>query len=494
MDFTPPLALCAFCFFSVLHSDLRQSHIKTLLPQGFHKLENRYVYVLGNEILNRGNENVCPYNPTDTVFSNASVIYPKDVIPWVKLFLEQGPDKSVLLLAAITPFLKPFTDSFNLPSKTITAFIVGKTGTGKTSFCRLLTSNAGINLGTDTAALYSALQSYTDIPVLIDDLNLSSSSREMEKKLERISSLIQLTSSGGKTIVRGKEIKISRLALLITAEYLPKASSTINRTVVIRAGDSFSSEALTELQASENMFNHFSILFLEWLLTYENKLHGMIADQLAKDTFEYKGRHGSQNEYSGFSRIMASHKLLKIAGYLLLTCLYYSNELTSKELERLSRIVEDGITTAISDTLELVRSAPVDSKILAVLLEILHTDPDKIMAKSYTKFKESKKLMFRYKDDYYYFKGETLARYFSSKCGEEISTKKLSAEFFDAKLLVPYGGELTMKLPLDIVGKKKHSKRYYRLSIPAMEDFLDKAYPGYLEKLNSPLFGQRNKD
>lgn len=27
-----------------------------------------------------------------------------------------------------------------------------------------------------------------------------------------------------------------------------------------------------------------------------------------------------------------------------------------------------------------------------------------------------------------------------------------------------------------------------------MEDFLDKAYPGYLEKLNSPLFCQRSMD
>jgi len=471
-----------------------QQNIHTLLPQGFHWADNRNVYVIGNYILNRGNLNVCPYNPNNANNFDYSSIALQDAVQWVKLYLNQGPDKAVLFLTALTPYLKTVADFFALPTRTIHGFVLGKSGVGKTSFAKLLTASSAVNLGTDTAALYAALQTCTDRPVLIDDLNLSSSSREMDKKLEKLSTLVQLTSGGGTTIVRGKEVEINRLALIVTAEYLPKSPSTRNRMVLIKCAETFSSEALTELQANKNMFTAFVIAFLEWFLPREGKLRSMIAGNLVKDTFEYKGKCGPQEQYVGYQRIMASNKLLKIACYVLMHFLCSEKAFEdNNELNRIAKILDNGITTAIADTLESVRTDPAESKILSVILDIIHRDPDDIMAKSYEKYcKSDHKLLFRYRDDYYYFRGETLAQYVESKCGEPVALKTLSAELFKANLLVPYGGELSSHLPSDLLDKKsKHKKRYYRMSIPALEDLLEKSYPSYFEKMTSPLVRQR---
>lgn len=480
---------------AVLREFPKQQKLLTLLPQGFHWVGNRHVYVIGNYIINKGDLDICPYNPNNAFHYDFSSVTLQDAARWAKLYLSQGPDKAVLFLAALTPYLKTLSDYFALPNRTIHSFLLGKSGCGKTSFAKLLTESSAINLGTDTAALYAALQTYKDRPVLIDDLCLSASSREMDKKLERLSGLIQLTSSGGTTIVRGKEVEINRLALTVTGEYLPDSLSTRNRMVLVKCSETFSSEALTELQAHKNMFPAFVTAFLKWFLPREGKIRVMIADNLVKDTFEYKGKCGPQEQHVGYQRIMASNKLLKITSHVLMdffcTIKAFKN---NDELNRISKILGNGITTAIEDTLESVRTAPVESKILSVILDIIHHDPDDIMAKSYKHYMDSDhKLMFRYHNDYYYFRGEILAQYIESKCGEPMTTKKLSGELMKANLLVPHGGELSSPLPLELRPKKKSKKRYYRMSISALEDMLNKAYPGYFEQLSSPLIRQRKK-
>ena len=469
----------------------------TLLTQGFHCVDGRNMFVSKDCIINKGDADVLPYVPNGSISSNGTPINKKEAIQWVKLFLAQGEDKAVLLVAALVPYLKTISDRFSLPSKTVNAYVVGKSGSGKTSFSSLLAEGNSINLGTDTSALYAKLEGATDVPVLVDDLNLSSSQREMEKKLQRLSELIQLSSGGGVTVVKGKEIKAGRLGLLITAEYVPKSPSTINRTVVINCSETFSSKALTELQSKPNMFRDFVILFLTWLLANEARIRILIGNKLAKGTFEYVGKHDRQSEYTGWARIMASHKLLQISSYLLMRFLMDNKSFRDEdEKGRYAGLMEKGITQSIEDTLELVHTKTEMSKILSVILEVFYRDPDDIIAKSYKKFKESdKKLLFRYKNDYYYFRGESLSQYVEAKCGEPVAPKTLSGELFKANLLVPCGGELSAPLPLSVHGEKKskHKKRYYRLSIPALEDFLYKNYSGrYFDAYLSPLIQQRN--
>lgn len=296
----------------------KQKKLLSLLPQGFHWVGNRNVYVIGNHILNKGNLDVCLYNPDDAFNYDLSAISTQDAVRWVKLYLSQGPNKAVLLLAALTPYPRTLSDYFALPTRTVHSYFLGSSGTGMTSFAKLLTESSAINLGTDTAALYAVLQTLTDRPVLIDDLNLASSPREAEKKLEKLTSLVHLTSSGGTTIVRGTEIKINRLALIATGEYLPVSASTRNRMVLVKCSEPFPSEALTELQAHKNMFPAFVVAFLKWLLPREGKICTMIAGNLVNDTFEYKGKCGPQEQYVGYQRSMASNKLLKITCHVLM--------------------------------------------------------------------------------------------------------------------------------------------------------------------------------
>lgn len=479
-----------------------QQSMKILIPQGFSRLGERWIYTLGDCIMNNDeNADYVAFNPAGTHLSDFNINNLQTSAEWCRLFLHQGPAHAALFLCALTPYIRPITEALQFPERTVNAFVVGPSGCGKTSFAKLLTNswngeNAGINLGTDANVLYKDVANYIDQPILIDDLNLSSSSKEMEKKLHKLSELIQLSSSGGKTEVKHHTVDMDRLSLIITGEYTPSAATKINRCVLIKMSGELPTEELTRLQQNQKNFLSFVAVFVSWLIYNSDNLTAMIKQNEENNAFMFRGAHANASEYLGFARIMASHKLLMVVRLLLLEFFrsfrVYSEE---KKYTKLAKILGEGINSAISDTLEAVRKEPEKSDILMAICKIFVSDPDNIVTDDIRKYAQNENKIFLHYLNRYYFKSGLLIDYLNKKYKCSITAKALSQELTQADLLYSIGGEKSFKLPKGILGdykgKEKCKGRHCALRSLALVELVESEYPDFLQRVHSPISSLR---
>ena len=203
----------------------------TLLPQGYSLVGNQWIYVLGDTMLSNEeiNSPVYPYNPKKLHwcaedYDNTDIY---SVFGWINRFCRHGDEKAALFLISLTPLLKPITDRMGKFTHTVNAYVYGNTGTGKTAYAKLVTSlcndtDQGTNLGSGKSDIYNHLAECNDRAFLIDDFNLTSSSREMAKKRETLSSLISMTNSGSVMKIDEQTVDMDRISLIITAEEVLK--------------------------------------------------------------------------------------------------------------------------------------------------------------------------------------------------------------------------------------------------------------------------------
>ena len=479
--------------------------MKTLLPQGYNYVNGHWVYVVGNLIFNKADtDNVYPYNPEYINLLDLTKMSADEKHGWPKwcmTFLGMGPEKAALWLCALSSYLRPISEQLQqMHSKSVNAFVTGPTGCGKTSVCALLSvlpdgRNACVNLGSDRAVLYRELENYDDCSVLVDGLNLSCSSSEGERKFQYLSELIQADSGAGSIVVKGAEVELGYNSLLFAGEYLPDAHSTLNRCVVIRFDGSFPAEALTVLQSNHKQYRLFLLYFISWLMRNEKTLVKDIRNRLMNGEFEYTGAHGTENQYAGFYRILSSARLLLITKYVLMEFMRSMDSFGDhRELKKIDKTLEKGITGVVADTLECVCLKQELSETLDGIRRIFLEDPDDIVAQNFKEYYNSDvpdgKLIFRYHDRVY-FQGKKLILYLKSKYGCAIAVNKFSEELRKFNLLIPRGKEPTGKLPQELMAvnpeDKKCTARYYCLSIPALVDFLRTGHPNALEYSGAPL-------
>ena len=488
----------------VLHTAI----VGTLLPQGYSYIDGRWVYVLGDNVINDLSHTYYPHNPRGLKIdlekqsiSSERTTARANWVRWCKSYCKAGDAQAALFLSALTPYLYPITEALNLPTKVVNAFVLGRSGTGKTSYAKLLTdlgdgNPAGVNLSTDKKALVAELaENYIDRSFLFDDLNLSSSAREVEKKKARLSEIIQMSSSEGDICVDGKGLNLDRTSLIITGEFLPDSASTINRCVLIKLEGDFDPERLTELQNNREQYGFFIVDFVTWLCNNAEELIEVVRSSLDEGCCNYNASNISPKEYIGYPRIISSYRLLKIAQILVMHFfseqgLFESQEQYRKLDDRLGR----GVSKAISDTLAEVSTAQSIPDILMVIAEIFASNTDKTVAKKPEQFFEGTRIFFRY-GSFYYCRGKTLAKYIGAKLNREVSTNAISRVLVRAGIISPYGGEYSAKLPRlpgDINKDDKH--RYYRLSVSALIELVTSVYPNFFERMKSPIRELRPKN
>ena len=487
---------------------------RCLIPQGYSLIGNtHWVYALGDEVIGNthwvyalGDEvigevpgvDLVPYNPRGLKEPSVSEEFDmeEEWLRWCKIFCSQGLEKAVLFLCALSPYIRPVAVQAKLANGIAHAYVVGSTGTGKTEFSRLLTQiggmepSGGSNLGSDKQAILGRQSSFTDRTFLIDDLNLSTSNRETEKKNARLSEIIQMTSSGGEVMVKGESVNMSRTSLIITGEYLLDSASTINRCVVVKFEEPFNGKRLSYLQENRIAYLRFLYLFSSWICENWQSLSTQIIRGIRKGEFDYCEGRIDPSKYDGYSRIMASHQVLQVCRFLFLEFLI-AHEVEEKVVRSLNSVLGEGICKGIKDTLSQVYHEPLKSDVLKIILDIFSFDPDEIVADSpeeYHHYEQKKhpKLLFRHKDQLYY-RGKNLTRYLSAKLCREVSSKELSKELENARLLSFYGGEASGRLPTKLSERWDDKSRYYRLNVYAVCDFVERYYPDALACVNSPI-------
>lgn len=475
------------------------SEPKLLLPQGFNKIGEKWVYVLGDKIINDDSEEYKPYNPLNlTIETKAENISVDTSCKWFKYFCKQGEAQVSLCLSSLFPYIYPVLQNLGFSATYIPAFLVGPSGSGKTSYAKLVTQlyagdNEGINLGSDKKEIISELsKNYTDRCFLLDDLNISASNAQVDKRLARVSEIVQIFSSAGLVCLNGDPVDVSRTGIIITGEFLPDAYSTINRCIVIRFEEILDTQALTQLQSGKHLFTVFVICFLRWICDQaDGNLVEELRIHLLNGDFDFTDPHSSPSDYVGFARVVNSCKLLKICQFLIMKFLSSTNAFSSeKKYDKFNARIGKAISKSVFDTLECVKNNHGASEIVSVILEIFHNDPDDIVTDNPNKFFQGSGKVFLRDNNNYYFRGNTLANYVGGKLNRILSVKALSTELSKFNLIDFYGGEMSSHLPRKF-GKKK--KRYYRLNVDRLSDFVMSVYPSCLDRMHSPIQELRPK-
>lgn len=468
------------------------SPTEILLPQGYSYVNGKWVYAIGDTIVNGDGMNLYSYNNCKNNFCWKSKF--KDSWQWIHLFCQNGSSVSALLLCSLTPLLYPITKNLNIPSKLAHAYVVGPSSSGKTTFSQLLTSPfyfQGINLGSKKDMVFDKLNTYFDIPILIDDYNAGSSVREHERKLDVVSELIQsISSSSGEILTERNSIDFSRKSILITAEEIVNAFSSINRVVLVRFEGGFDEEILAILKKSLVMYQSFLYDFLEWICKNSTSLTKKIESDLQNSRFDLTIEHADKSAYIGFSRISASSKILKITHQLIIA--FLENRVPKNALDEINKFLRDGVNKVISDTLAAVKVTPSGSPVIDFIIDVFCRDNNEIVAEDYEDYRDSKKisvfekLFFRYKNEFF-FRAEEVANYISMKFKKDVTPSYVIKELSKANLL-SYNKEGTSHhLPNKIRKKYDNDKRYSTLNIEVLKDLIIDQRLDFMDYYTSPI-------
>lgn len=485
-----------------------QQDIKTLLPQGFSKIGDRWFYTVGDYIIGNetGNQNLTAYNPDGIHLWDFYVKEPEQWGDWCKYFVKSGSAQAAMFLASITPFLRPVTEALGAAVEcTVNTYILGPTGCGKTTWSKLLATGwdgrtAGVNLGSDVIPLYKEIARYSDMSVLVDDLASTDSADEKAKRLRKLLELLQLNSSSGAAEVKHQILDMDRLNLIVTGEYTPSAAAKLNRCLLVKMEGEFQAEELTRLQQNPKLYRSFAVSFINWIVNYFDSLTDLVRIQHEHGEFMYRGAHAKSSEYYGFARIMTSCRNLMIARLLFLEFLKDAELISdAKELRKLAKLLEEAVNEAVYNTLESVRREPESelSGVLTALSDIFSSDPNNIVTDNIEKYaKKDKKIFLLYRNRIY-FKLELFIRHLEDYYQCSTSLISLPRELKKAKLFYTDAVEKSGKIPREIIkGYEEVDKckgRHFALSRSAVCDLVLLEYPDALQRIYSPLSALRPK-
>ena len=482
----------------------------TLLPQGYSLVDGQWIFTLGDTLLNsdQDDKSLYAHNPKNLQWSaeNYTATSTDAIFDWVYTYCQHGAEKAALFLISLTPLLKPITDQLGKFTHTVNAYVYGDTGTGKTSYAKMVTSlcndtSQGANLSNSKANILSYLAECNDRAFLIDDFNLTSSSYEMAKKRATLSDLISMTNSGSTVDADGKTVDMNRIALVITAEELLKNASSIDRCLLVHMEKKIHSKDLTYLQDNSHLYTYFVVRFIEWLLKDKDTQYEYINEETQRGQYKLDFAPAPSTQYSGFYRISNAYKLMHIAArtvYRFFNVQLRQNQdkserqLDSNRKEELKDFLgrlTNGCNKVVQDTLEQLKLPAKLTPIQKAVIELFVHDTNHVIAPSVWEYEDSSYKIFRYKKGFY-FRGEKLVQYLAGNIPNiSISTKKLSNELQALNLLVSaYSKDLSAPLPTEIADilQDEGKPRYYCIDVDNLIELLKSNYDS-IDLQDSPI-------
>lgn len=451
-------------------------------------------YGLGDMIIGYHSPKCSVWNPnelranTDLIKETSYV----ELFDWVYAWTKHSDHLTALLIVALSPFVAPILKELLPQAEALNAYVVGKTGSGKTSYASLLTNlfpggEHCFSLIADPSSFYDLVKHRANIPVLIDDLNKSSSSQNNCKKVQKLSEIIQTKSSGGRFTDDVSAENLKKLSLIITAEESLRAPSSMNRCVVIKFPDTFNQETLTEMQAN-NLFPALVYRLIDWICGGREEICESVANALlgTKLNLPYESITSS-----GEARIAMSYKTMLITQAIIMEFMQrfctQREDNFMKKYNKLNNRITQGITEAVRNTKEAARSSD-ESGVIAFFVNLFKYDLDNVIARDDDEYFDSgNKLIFHY-DGKYYYKGEKMEKYLKEHF-YTISKTKLAVELEREGLLYTRDKDKDRSYPLPKKLRKKHDDdlRYYRIYASAMDSLVASKCDNVIELFGTSL-------
>ncbi|MCI9080055.1 MAG: DUF927 domain-containing protein [Lachnospiraceae bacterium] len=452
-----------------------------VLEQGHNQIGDKHMFCLGN----------CVVNPirclNNTYVSSSNKIlknYAEDVsyIGWINNFCELDKDTMpVLLLSVIVAIIRPLlkeagTDTLFVP------YIYGETGKGKSTYAKLLTDifkngNNHLTFSSDITNIREVMVQVRDFVVLIDDLNSTSSPRVKASKESKVSEIIQQAANGDIIKYKGTETYFEGL-LFITAEYVLKNVSTINRCILLNMLNEIDIEKINYLKEKHGLYVRFLKDFIRYIYNGHKKFVMRIKD--LKESISVNNTY-CRDAYKGIVRLEQTEKTLMVAFNILIDFFKYSLKLPDDAIAIYKKMFENSIRNCVDTTKEYIRGENSDigtmyiKKILELIIyergDDFYSDIPRIDYKAYRKRKNNGENPYYFvHDGYICFTGEDIINYFSQleNFKYAISKKAISEQLNYHNLLRIKGGERSY--PCNAC---KNKTRYYHIDIRRLLDFAD---------------------
>lgn len=388
----------------------------------------------------------------------------------------------VLLLTVLSSFVKHLLEDGTEEQYGYTNYIFGPTGSGKTTIAKfyvdLFSGSENIaSLSSEKKAI-DQLNIFTDIPILVDDLNKSISSRVTNAQEAKLSMWIQHNQGAGNSMDKGINGKLNHVAY-VTAEYVLNNYSTLNRCLLIKLNQSFDPAELSFFTENKARYLAFIYDFLEWVCQNYDELRTKAVNELAAWRSDYRKYDASK--YEGLHRVLRTKHLLEITLSIFKLFLKEKLKLDTKMIDRFSTKLEASIDNCINDTLGYIDTSKCESGydfIIPLINEVLYRPYYEIVTEKWNKYHKAMKtaaksgtlpkFIFFYDGQCLCVKGDTLVAWLKQVNKLEVKPTKqaVSKQLHYHGLLKVVGGEYVSHINIP----EKPKGDYYQIYLSRLEE------------------------
>lgn len=460
------------------------------LTAGYNIVQNMYVYLLGDRLIRpKGiGERVCIESGLHLKEISNKEIH----VGWTWKFmrLKEEVTPTLFLAGAVIPVLRPFLQAVGIDTTFVT-YVVGETGTGKSSLVKLLTEiykeKNYWTVSSDMADLRGGMNLIQDFPFLLDDLNKTETSRVKASKESKVSEIIQQVSNHDVVASKGVCSHFNG-NLIVTAEYTLKNISTMNRCIVLNMLSCLDMEVLGTLKRTQENYIQLLIRFITWLCAEKDKHMEVI--QVLNESSLTKPTYNRQ-AYAGIVRIERTEKILKIGMEIFLRFLEEELKMPEQKISEFRKFFGASVTHCIDDTRTLVRKEDIDRgrEYVDVIVKQFTIDCGEVK-ENYKKYKKARA---RGDDEVIFFcsgecvcvTGKDLVDLFEKEQDFQysISKKAISAQLMYHGMLKVSGGECSFPC-----SESNDKTRYYHIYINKIAEMMDERQLKLAERY-SPFLG-----
>ena len=439
-----------------------------MLEQGYNRVEasdsnnSKMIFCLGNKTINMSDD--------DAVINDSKMILkPYDnnanCIGTILRMINMSDTFAMLLIAVLAAFSKTlFAEGAGF-----TAYVYGDTSCGKTTaanfFTNIFASEDNVmSLSSEKKEIHK-LSGFRHIPVVVDDLNKTASSRITNSNEAKISDFIHKNEGSGNSIYKGFNGRLNHVAFL-TAEYIIKNESTINRCVLVNMREALKQDNFDFLAESKPKYISFIVDYIEWICkNYEQ------VKFKAENEFKLPSTGGEQdkNIVTSVSRIKNTKRILDVTLSIFKQFMTEHLKIDDKKLYKYINICQMSINDCIYNTSNRVEKVKECGReyvnvLCRQLLSSFYSPVTRNKeyyfktVKCFNKYGIIKKYCFYYDGTYICVKGKILVEWLREQMELE-DTPPLGAVIKQLKyhgLIRIVGGENTSTLYVDARPKKRH--------------------------------------
>lgn len=399
-------------------------------------------------------------------------------------FLHLAPACPVVLAYFAVSVLEGYFATEPWNSSRFVCVLEGQTGSYKSTLARMITNfnfqQGALTLGSTKASLETRLGTADNIPVLLDDFNISAYGNS--KKGYVLTELIQAFSERHKVERKiGKVVEGSVMGggIFVTAEKMPKNHSTLNRCLIMEVTPDIPIDTtkLSLLQEqSQRAMTELAIGFNQYILDNYADIKKVYQAQIQyyrdkKSFYPYNDK----NVY-GYSRIINTYAVTKSAVGIL--CQFFRSKLLEEELVKEYRWMMYSDIYSACERLcsRLSTGAEIISSVLGIFLSDLANQSFAYSEEKY--YKKQERSIGIMQDEILYVRGKRLDDLIKLKDREFTRDQVIKALESFCLLCIDSDGRKSVHLP---GGERK--TRYYAIRYCELQDLIRKQREAHLDYL-----------